>query len=405
MNAFNAHVRDAIPSAIYPRQTTGTTSAEVRVTSNEKSRLAWTGGLFYSERESKADISGFRAAGTTGELLAPPSVQYSRLVDDRLSQLAAFGDAALRVVDGLTLSAGTRVFRYRREVEGEVAIPYDLIGAAKSSSTTTAFGENGIVSRFAAGYEIVPEYFVYAQAAQGFRPGGVNQVTGLPAALAPYQADTLWDYELGMKTSWLARHLVVNADVFRMDWDNMQVQGSRPDGLFRFISNAGAARVTGVELEVAARPVGGLQLDAHASTMRAILVEDQVNANVVAPGRRGDRIPYVPQTSGGVGAQYTHPFSAAVTGFSRVDASWVGSSFSELRPNNPYNRHLDAYGLVNARVGVRSPTTLWEAYLFVNNLTGALAIQYATASSVSTGQTLVTSAPPRTIGVDIRKSF
>jgi outer membrane receptor protein involved in Fe transport len=405
LNAFNAHVRDQIPSAIYPRQTTDTTSAELRVGSKARAPFAWTAGVFYSARQSKADISGRRADAASGELFSPPSIQYTRLVDDRLSQLAAFGDVSLSLFDKLTLSAGTRAFTYHREVEGQITVPFDLIGAAPTPDTTTSFDEHGLVSRFAAGYEMVPDYFIYAQAAQGFRPGGVNQVTGLPAALAPYQADSLWDYEVGLKTSWLRRRLTMNVDGYRMDWDNMQVTGSRPDGLFRFISNAGTARVTGLELEVAFRPITGLQVDARTALTHAVLTEDQVNANVVAPGRRGDRIPYVPETSGGIGAQYARSLSTGIIGFARVDANWVGSSFSELRPNNPLNRHLDPYGLVSARLGVQSPTTLWDAFLFVSNATGAVAIQYATVTPVSAGQTLVTSAPPRTFGAELRKRF
>ena len=61
--------------------------------------------------------------------------------------------------------------------------------------------------------------------------------------------------------------------------------------------------------------------------------------------------------------------------------------------------------LVNVRMGVEGITGSWDAYAFATNLTGAIAVQYATANSVSVGQTLVTSAPPRTFGLMVQKRF
>lgn len=55
------------------------------------------------------------------------------------------------------------------------------------------------------------------------RAGGVNESIGLPAGLAPHKSDSLWGYELGVKTAWLDHRLVVNANVFEIDWQNLQV--------------------------------------------------------------------------------------------------------------------------------------------------------------------------------------
>ena len=44
-----------------------------------------------------------------------------------------------------------------------------------------------------------PDVFGYVQVSQGFRPGGVNVVPGLPETLAVYRSDRLNSYELGLK--------------------------------------------------------------------------------------------------------------------------------------------------------------------------------------------------------------
>lgn len=403
--AFNEHVQTVIPGAIYWGQTTKTTTAELRASSKNASFLQWTIGGFFSRRRAAADITEMPADAASGELLEPMRPQFLRVVKDKLSQLALFADASAHLTARLALTAGVRGFVYRREVGGNIVVPLDLLGGQATPFSTTSLTEKGVIPKFGASYELTNDHFVYAQVAEGFRPGGVNQVNGLPEALAPYKSDRAWSYELGAKTSWLARRLSMNASGYLMDWDDIQVSGSRPDGLFRFLSNAGAARVWGAELELAIYPISGLRLDANGTVLDARLSEDQVNGTVVAPGRKGDRIPYVPHWAGGLGAQYVAPFSAALSLFSRVDASCVGSSRSELRPDNPFRRRIDAYGLVNLRLGVQSPTTSWAAFVFVNNVAGATAIHYATANGVTLGETSVTSASPRTFGLNLRRFF
>ncbi|GAM03657.1 hypothetical protein [Novosphingobium sp. MBES04] len=45
------------------------------------------------------------------------------------------------------------------------------------------------------------------------------------------------------------------------------------------------------------------------------------------------------------------------------------------------------------------------AYLYVTNLLDATAITRATSSAIAQGRTLVSSATPRTIGVNVRQKF
>ena len=60
--------------------------------------------------------------------------------------------------------------------------------------------------------------------------------------------------------------------------------------------------------------------------------------------------------------------------------------------------------MVNTRIGIEKPND-WGAYIFVNNLFDVLAISRETSSAIGVGLTSVTSARPRTIGLNLRKSF
>jgi outer membrane receptor protein involved in Fe transport len=72
-------------------------------------------------------------------------------------------------------------------------------------------------------------------------------------------SDSLWNYELGTKTSWLDRRLTVNAAGFYIKWNNIQQEILLSCG-FQYVANAGAAVSKGGELEVHARPTEPLEM-------------------------------------------------------------------------------------------------------------------------------------------------
>ena len=403
-SAFNAYVQDYVYGVVFAAQKAHTTTAEFRLSSQGQGRLTWTGGVFYSERTGQDDNNQFKVDPVSGLPYLPWIRQTNRLIDDELKQTAAFGDVTYGLTDKLKLTVGTRYFQYQRMVAGNIVVPLDLIGAKSSEYTLVKSSESKWVSKINLAYQRNANLLVYAEAAEGFRPGGVNQVIGLPAALQPYEADTLWNYEAGIKTRSFGNRLTINVDAYRIDWADMQVQGQNKNGPQSFISNAGAARIDGAEIEAAAR-IGALMLRANASYSDARLTEDQSNPNISATGQRGNRIPYVPKVTGSFEGEYGWNIQQQWRGYARASATYVGESFSEFRPDNIYNRRLPAYTLVSGRIGVENDVSGWGLYAYVNNLFDRVALTSATANAISVGQTLVTSAAPRTIGFNVSKTF
>src|SRR5262249_56030411 len=100
---------------------------------------------------------------------------------------------------------------------------------------------------------------IYATVARGFKAGGFNAAS-IPGAEA-YGEEHSWNYEAGAKTSWFARRVAVNGAVFYIDWSDLQVNVPNPFVPAQFyIANAGSATSKGVELEVNARPLAGVDL-------------------------------------------------------------------------------------------------------------------------------------------------
>ena len=404
--AFNTYVSQHVPSALYDTQTVYNPTAEVRLSSAGKSLVDWTVGGFYSDRTTHANNAEVLADPGTGAFLPQPQGDvYTRLIFDHLRQLAGFGEGAAHLTDAFTLTFGARYFNYTRDVGGSTPLGLDLVGASDAPYRQVSSSQSGWVTKTNLAYQFSNQLLVYATASQGFRPGGVNQVLGLPNALTPYQSDSLWNYELGTKTSWFENRLIFDIDAYLINWSNMQVNGQTPNGAFSFITNAGAARVKGLEADLTFEPIQNLQIQADASISHAALTEDQVNSNVLGPGVKGDEIPFVPRFTAGLSAQYSLPITPVFSGMARVDESYVGQSYSEFNNSDGFDVELPAYSLTNVRIGIESPQKDWGAYFYANNVFNKVAITFAGASAISLGENEVTSSRPRTYGLNFRKSF
>ena len=99
----------------------------------------------------------------------------------------------------------------------------------------------------------------------------------------------------------------------------------------------------------------------------------------------------------------TRPFGAALYGSVRVDVSYVGESFSELRPDHPFFERIDDYDADESASAPRSISSSWNVDLFVNNVFDEVAINRVLSTEFGRG--LALSAPPRTFGLSVGKSF
>ncbi|AGH50881.1 TonB-dependent receptor [Sphingomonas sp. MM-1] len=394
------------PAGLYyqPQNVTDWTS-EIRLQSAGSGPFQWTVGGFYEDRKAKVLSEAHQVDPATGEDKDPPTVLLQRHVGDKLKQKALFGELAYTLFDRLTLTGGLRYYQYDKLVSGDTTIGFPLLGTPAAPYAEFASDNNGWLYKINIAYKLNDNVLIYGQAASGYRPGGVNQVLGLAAAL-PYLPDKLWTYEGGIKLSLVDRRLLINLTAYRTDWDNLQV--TLDSGSFAYLGNAGAARAKGVEAELVLNPVPGLSFSANANLLSAKLTKDLIAPGTVpsaTTGRAGDRIPNIPEGSFTLAGQYEWDLSNALTGLVRADFNHVGKFYSDFRPNpaRPFNyREGGDYQLVNGRIGVR--TQEWGAYLFVNNLLNKVA--RTSAGNVLGGSVeVISTVPPRTIGINLTGNF
>jgi outer membrane receptor protein involved in Fe transport len=393
--AYNTYLSTVTPLVYYAPQKVSNWTNEARLTSNSDTFLNWTVGAYWARRHSTVQSTGM-LVDARGAIIPSAAPVFVRDIDDTLKQVAGFGEVSVKPVTGMTLTGGLRYYDYSRTVAGDTTKGFDLINFAVQPWTVRKTNEHGWLYRANAAYQASSSVLVYAQVASGFRPGGANQVLGLPSSFTPYQADSLWTYEAGAKTTALNGMFLFNLTGYITVWKNMQVTGTT--STFAFLTNAGSARVKGVEIEAVAAPTPGLQFSTNVSLLSAKLTSDQINGLVTAPGRKGDRIPNIPEVSYTIAGQYEWDVGNGMKALLHADLNYVGQSYADFRPNSVTYRKVGDYALAGFRAGVS--TEHWGAFLFVNNVFDVVARTSATNVLGGTLET-VTTAPPRTIGINL----
>ena len=406
---YKALADSMAPVTAHQPQYTHESTEEVRL-ANDEHRLKWTVGVFHSYRTNFVDSELDLSDPATGLPLVPTDTTYQRTVLDVLEQYAGFGEATFDVTDKLSLTAGLRYFDYKKTDTGIVQKGNIVVGNSVQPPITASSSQTGLVRKFNASYQFTPDFMAYASASQGFRPGGVNESIGLPAALGPYKSDSLWDYEAGMKSEWLRHTLILNGDVFQIDWSNLQVSASANNGAFGFITNAGNVKVRGVELESTMLPIDRLTLQLSGSYTKAVLQGNETapaGITILGAGVNGDYVPMSPQVTAQGSADYVIPIDDNLQILTHADASYVGTSWTQFARVNAYQHELPAYTLTGLRVGLENADGRWGVYLFVNNLlnvTGFVS-KSGGASTGGVNDVQVVSVPPRTIGVNFQARF
>lgn len=405
--AYQTYARSKAPFGAYQPRYVRNFIQEARLESNGNGPLRYSVGLFHEDRFDRTDTLPFAGDPVTGGQRDPVDNLGGRNILTSVKQTAFFGELGYRLFAPLTLTVGLRRFDYTKTVGGEYQGYNFTNGQQPRPYEETQANAKGWVKKFNAELRATRNVLVYANAAQGFRPGGANNIPNLPAQYLVYSPDSLWNYELGTKTSWLDRRLTLNAAIYQTDWDQVQTSVStlqQGGGNFNFIYNLAAVRVRGVELEGVARPAHHVSINASFNYNKAELTSDQIDSTgfVTAPGRTGDVLTYIPRTTAAAGVEYTPPLSAALNGFARLDWTYTGRMNTELRRTNAFYREIGDFSIFNARLGVQG-TSDFGIFLFANNLFNKYGLNRV-ASATGSPDYYVASRP-RTIGINMRKGF
>ena len=341
-------------SQIFHRQRKAFTQ-ELRLVSATDGPFSWIVGGFYRDRDVRDDVS---IDNDTLGLLGDPRI-FRRNLDVEYEQIAFFGEASYEITPRLTVTGGLRWFE--ETISGDTAFG-TLSGITfVEGARAVSIKEDDVLFKGALSYDVSEDALVYAQFSQGVRPGGVNEgiidFTDLLTpeeedALATFGQDSTNNYEIGLKASAFAGRLDVSAAAFLIDWNDVQVDRNVSIGNDAIV-NAGKARSVGGELEISARPSERFEISASLGVNDAATRGDSVineTSQEFIPD--GADLPFAPNVSGSVFAQYAHPLGDEAEGFLRVGARHVGERKSMIDTSSLSGMVLGDYQEVDLFAGV-----------------------------------------------------
>jgi len=382
--------------------------------------LVTIGGIYFDQRTryyNKND-SPFVGFGT------PAQPTFAFIQDDYvdMTQKAVFGNASWTPTDRLTFEGGIRATRQTKDYRyGRFA--FDGSGQPFFPLSDPANPLNGRVGRFAgtnvdyravASYKVTPATLAYAQFATGFKGGGVAARPYFPEQVLGFGPEKVRSYELGLKTDLFDRRLRVNGDVYYMDFvgyqgtPNVCVDASGnplpglpgTPGLCGQTANLGDAKLKGFEVEVTARPFGGLVLEANASLNDFEFKTPRINTTDF---RKGDSRPGIGRFKYSFAAQYDVDLGDAGSLSPRVDfvhTPGFCGSLAQLCVTDPI-RYVSSYNLVNARLTYRTADRNWSVAVEATNLFDKLFYHNKIVTFYAGAQP----GPPRQFAVTLRRNF
>jgi iron complex outermembrane receptor protein len=375
---------------------------EVRLASTGENRLDYVLGAYYSDGTTDAiQVVDFEnaptaSAKTTGSGFFTYDQEY------RVRQIAGFGELTYNASEQLSFTAGLRVFNVERR---DLTQSSGVLNGGSSTQTGRASSTN-TQQKYQVQYRPTRDNLVYVQAAQGYRNGGPTgnfpltacaadlAALGYDAVPTAYGPDKLWNYEIGSKNTLLDRRMTLNGALYYVDWSDIQNTVSMSCG-FGFSANSGKAVSKGFEIESTYEPIQGLTLAGGVSYTDAELKE----ASPGVKANAGDPLPLTAPWSWNFSAQYRRDIGGGLDAFIRGEITHVGDRWNAYRAIGPAATEMDAYDLVNLRLGVRNDR--WSVALFASNLLDERAVTMRTAGS----RPVELVARPRTIGLNARVGF
>jgi outer membrane receptor protein involved in Fe transport len=401
-SAYQANGLAQLPAIGYQPAYVRSQNYEVRLASDDHmpAWLQWTVGSYFEKRHDHIDSQTVSGDPATGAVYMPLRYFSYRYVETDERQIAGFGEVSLKPLPGLTITGGARYYDYQKTTSGQSYLGNVYTGSVAAPYTSVQASANGWLEKANVSYKVNQRVMVYTSASKGFRPGGANNIPVLPANLLAYKADSLWNYEIGLKSSWLDNHLIVNGAIFDVEWSNMQTAARTADGLYSFLTNAGKARIRGGEIDITARPIRGITLTGAAGYSNAHLTQDQSNSAVLvttSTGKNGDLIPNTPAWTASSSAAYNWAINSRIDGMVRVDFAYTGAMQSTFRKTDPYYTAYGNYATVNLRAGIEKDR--WGVYVFCQNIGDKVGNVGVTNGFGYTGLTY--SIQPRTIGLNV----
>jgi iron complex outermembrane receptor protein len=396
-------------------------------------RLDFVGGLFYFREKYKIDFVenmgldyctvAVALANTARCLANPLNGAGEYILKQTADSYAAYGQITYRVVPSLAFTAGGRYTQDDKSGSFTQLRANPTLSIRAPENTDLDYGQGKFTYRLNLAWTPMRDALVYATYSTGYKSGGFNAGAGgvaLTSTQRTFGAETVKDYEVGLKTQLFDRHVTFNFNLYRLDVDGYQDRQIDSNAAV-IVRNVGSLRQQGFESELTVRPDRRLTLNGAVAYLDSKFLNYRGAPGLPGFGGvqdiTGKPANNSPKWSGVVGGEWKDRLgSTGLTWSLRGGLSFTSSAnLGQVTDGNP-DTIQKGYSLVDARLALNGPDDLWTLSIFGNNLADkgycALSVYQIFDGPLGlrnalNGSTLVRciAGAPRTIGASFSHRF
>ena len=351
-------------------------SQEFRLVSQSDGPLNWLAGAAYGEDEDKEH----RFGNTLDNLFVFPSLTERGFTQEN-EYWSVYGQLEYDLNNEWTAHGSLRYSDENKKYKN--GFTQDLIDGFYYYQDVNKSYELQENWSGHAGMDWAPsdDLMLYGRITRGYKTGGFpGGFAFTPEELNPYDEETVWSYELGFKSTWLANTLKLNGAAFYYDYQDVQGYTQRlseeTGTVVSALGNLGDAEHIGAELDMEWLPgmLPGLSLQASVAWLSAEYKSNDfaLDPADVAVDLDGYTRPYAPEWSAYLQARYEWQLSSSLGAGMQLNYSWRDDIYGEEMAITPLSYaayNVNSYGILNARAWVGSMDGQWQVALIGKNLT------------------------------------
>jgi len=362
-------------------------SQEITTRSVGNKKYTWLFGLygFFQAFNNAVDVDQY----ATG-------MRLLKKYDHGIGGAAVFHQSSIIdfLLKNLTLTGGIRLdyerdilkYRYDRESGGPSLNLADTVYEALTSFE--------ILPKIALNYKLA-ETNVYVVMAKGYKTGGFNSTFERPQDLT-FDPENSWNYEAGVKTSFLKNRIFADIAVFYIDWRNQQIYQTVPSGRGSMLKNAGHSASKGLELTFRTLAGQGFEFLAAYGYTHAVFLSYVVNSE---NNYDGHFIPYVPRNTFALQINKAIPVKGSDL-LDEIKINLLYRGAGEICWNEENSHSQAYYGLLDAKISFIKKAVRFD--IWGRNL---LDTKYESFYFESLGNKYVQTGNPLHFGVNLSIKF